>query len=237
MTRHRLERIASVIDKVPPDQRPVLLGREYSTFPRSGLSAEQWLRFQRQRLVFYGVLALLIATALLIAIALVEQSRRNEVVTKPVDWQMFLNLGAMTAENEGRKLWEMECEGGVASPPSLTLPHDKTITIVATILLVVDNEYRTHRGLVYPVGFSSTWDRSVHVVYDGLDVETQRSGDPSKFSRQLLYQVTLHTPQNSGQHYLVFLAGAALDARQLFAFRADAQETSQSFSGIFHILH
>jgi hypothetical protein len=129
----------------------------------------------------------------------------------------------------------MECEDGVASPPLLHLPHDKTITIAARIELVVDNLFQTHRGLVYPIGFSATWDRSVHVVYDGMDVETERSGvSTTKFTRELTYQVTLHTPQNSGQHYLVFLTGAALDARQLFAFRADAQETSQSFWDIPH---
>jgi hypothetical protein len=46
--------------------------------------------------------------------------------------------------------------------------------------------------------------------------------------------VTVRTPQNSGSHYLVFLTGAALNAHQLFAFRADAQETSQSFWDIAH---
>ena len=61
VSRYRLRHISSVIDKIPENQRAALLAREYSIFPKSGLSAEQWLRSQRQRLVFLAVLALLIA--------------------------------------------------------------------------------------------------------------------------------------------------------------------------------
>jgi hypothetical protein len=104
LARYHLQRIASVIDKVPENQRAELLGREYSTFPKLGLSAEQWLRSQRQRLVFFAVLALLIAVALLIGIAIVEGSRRDVVSIKPVDWQMFLYSREMEAFDGKQKL-------------------------------------------------------------------------------------------------------------------------------------
>jgi hypothetical protein len=211
LARHRLNRVASIISKIPEAQGAQILERAYSTFPKSGLSAEQWLRSQRQGLIFFGLLAALIAAAVLVGIALVEESRRNDVVTKPVDWQMSLYLGAIAAFEEDKKLWDIECGEETASPGSLQLPHDKVVILAGSIKLVVDNVFRTHRGLVYPVGFSTTWDRSVHVVYDGLDVETQRAGlSTTKFTRDRVFQVAIHTPQNLGQHYLVFLTGAAL---------------------------
>lgn len=235
VTRHRLQRIASVIDKIPEDQRAALLAREFSTFPRSGLSAEQWLRSQRHRMVFLALLALLIVTSLVICIALVERSRRSDVVTKRVDWQMFLYLGAIGAFTDEGKLWEMECGSEAKPPPALHLPRQQTIRMAANIRLVVDNLFRTHRGLIYPVGFSTTWDRKVHVVYDGLDVETERAGtSTTMFTRSLVCQVTIQTPTTAGPQYLVFLTGAALEARQLFFFRADAQQSSQSFWDIPH---
>src|SRR5262245_36648095 len=52
VARHRLDRIAQLFKDLPPDDRIRMIMREYSTVPRSGLSAEQWIVSRRHTLFF-----------------------------------------------------------------------------------------------------------------------------------------------------------------------------------------
>ncbi len=92
--RHRLSSVRKSLKLIPESERAALLAREYSTFPRSGLSGEQWLRSQNRQLIFWSFLALLVATLIVTVIALdstrpgsqnpaVSNGRTTTVVTGP----------------------------------------------------------------------------------------------------------------------------------------------------------
>jgi hypothetical protein len=70
IAQQRLKHISKAIGQVPQKDRAALLAKEYNVLPRSGLSAEQWIRSRKHMLVFLAFLALLVAGVLLIAIAL-----------------------------------------------------------------------------------------------------------------------------------------------------------------------
>jgi hypothetical protein len=70
IAQQRLKRISKVIGQLPPEDRAALLTKEYNVLPRSGLSAEQWIRSRKHMLIFYAFLALVVAGVILIAIAL-----------------------------------------------------------------------------------------------------------------------------------------------------------------------
>jgi len=70
IAQHRLKGISKVISKVPEKDRAALLAREYSTFPRMGLSAEQWIRSRKHLLLAYAVFALIIAAAVVTVTAI-----------------------------------------------------------------------------------------------------------------------------------------------------------------------
>lgn len=72
VARHRLDRIAQLFKDLPPDDRIRTIMREYSTVPRSGLSAEQWIVSRRHTLFFVGFLSLLVCTTIVVIIALVH---------------------------------------------------------------------------------------------------------------------------------------------------------------------
>ncbi|HKA74119.1 MAG TPA: hypothetical protein VKE26_20100 [Xanthobacteraceae bacterium] len=72
VARHRLDRIAQLFKDLPPDDRIRMIMREYSTVPRSGLSAEQWIVSRRHTLFFVGFLSLLVCTTIIAIIALVH---------------------------------------------------------------------------------------------------------------------------------------------------------------------
>src|SRR5690349_21152371 len=96
IAQHRLKRVSQVIAQVPREQRASLLAKEYNVLPRSRLSAEQWIRSRKHTLFFLAFLALLLASLVLITVALTV---RKEVAIKSsiktVDWQMTLNLHAL----------------------------------------------------------------------------------------------------------------------------------------------
>jgi len=70
LAQHRLKRISKVINAVEPDERGALLAKEYSVFPRAGLSAEEWIRSRKHLLFFWAFLAVIIAVVVLTTIAL-----------------------------------------------------------------------------------------------------------------------------------------------------------------------
>lgn len=49
----RLNKIAKVITSLPEKDRAALLAKEYSTFPRSGLAAKDWIRSRIHYLIFW----------------------------------------------------------------------------------------------------------------------------------------------------------------------------------------
>jgi hypothetical protein len=61
LAQYRLRHISKIIQAVPERDRPGLLAREYSTFPRSALSPEQWIRSRKNQNSFYTALALIVA--------------------------------------------------------------------------------------------------------------------------------------------------------------------------------
>jgi hypothetical protein len=64
LRRYRL--LERKLDSVPRDQRGILLKQEYKVFPKSGLSAEQWLKDRRQTLLFWAFIATLAAVTTII---------------------------------------------------------------------------------------------------------------------------------------------------------------------------
>jgi hypothetical protein len=70
VARHRLNIIAKTITALPAESRAEILLREYNTTPRAGLSAEQWIRAQRERLLFLSFIASLIVALAIASMAL-----------------------------------------------------------------------------------------------------------------------------------------------------------------------
>jgi len=70
IARYRLSRISKIIAQVPEKDRASLLAKEYSTFPRAGLSAEQWIRSRKHLLLGYAVFILIIAAAVVAVTAI-----------------------------------------------------------------------------------------------------------------------------------------------------------------------
>src|SRR6266496_24498 len=70
VAQHRLKQVSKVIAQVPPESRAALLAKEYNVLPRSGLSAEQWMRSRKHTLLFFACLALMIVALLITVVAL-----------------------------------------------------------------------------------------------------------------------------------------------------------------------
>jgi tetratricopeptide (TPR) repeat protein len=66
----RLNKIAKVITSLPEKDRAALLAKEYSTFPRSGLTAKDWIRSRIYQQIFLAFIALVIAATVLAIVAL-----------------------------------------------------------------------------------------------------------------------------------------------------------------------
>ena len=78
IAQYRLKRISGIIAKVPEKERTALLAREYSTYPRTGLSAEQWIRSRKHLLLAYAVFALIVAAAVVAATALLTPRQPHQ---------------------------------------------------------------------------------------------------------------------------------------------------------------
>lgn len=61
VARHRLNKVAGIINALPEERRTDVILQEYKTAPKAGLTAEEWLRARRLTLIFYSFLATLIA--------------------------------------------------------------------------------------------------------------------------------------------------------------------------------
>jgi hypothetical protein len=67
--QRRLKTIARIIKDIPAKERAALIAKEYSTVPRAGVSAEDWIRAKKINLIFSAFIALLIAGLVVVAIA------------------------------------------------------------------------------------------------------------------------------------------------------------------------
>jgi hypothetical protein len=211
---------SKVIGQIAEKDRARLLENEYRTFPRSGLSAEQWIRARRMNLLFLGLLALVLAVVLLTTIYLVQETTRV-TQTSETNWQMNLYLrGVEFLDSSGTSVAEKLCDDESRAKPTIndpiSLPHGMTFETMLAVDLIIDNVFRTHQDLIYPVGLSTTWDRSIFTVYDGLDVQRYRSKLGSKFQRTLLKTVTLTLPEKTGLQYIIIMSGAMMNTQQLF---------------------
>ena len=234
VAQSRLKRISKAISLVPAEQRGALLSKEYNVFPRSGLSAEQWIRSRRHTLFFIGFLALVVAALIVIVVAM---TLRNEikirVSSKPIDWQMYLYLGGVQIVDGTEKViatrkCDEESRNKTDINDPLVLPRNSYLELAAAIRLVVDNVFPKHQNMIYPIGLSTTWDRRVFTVYDGQDVQAYREGLSSKFVRDFDPEVTLRTPDSPGLHYILIMSGATMTPRQLFTASVDETETAES---------
>jgi hypothetical protein len=230
----RLNKISKVIDRIPESERTALLSKEYNVLPKAGLSPEQWIRSRKHTLYFLVFLALVVAGLVVTTVAL---TLHKEVMTdnsaKPVDWQMFLYLREMEfADSSEHKIAMKSCDDEAVTKPDIydpiSLPRNSTIDLMGAVRLVVDNVFSKHQDMIYPVGLSTTWDHTVHTIYDGLDVQQSREGISFKFQRDLKIQATLHTPDSPGLHYILIMSGATLNAQQIFAANVTGKEDANS---------
>jgi hypothetical protein len=233
VARHRLNRVAAALSTLPAKHRADVLKQEYGVQPTTGLTAEEWLRAQRQRLVFIAVLAFIIAVMLLGGITITEayrarteaQSIRLRAGVRPVDWQMRLAVDDVQFySTTGNLLGVLECGRDTSAP---AIPADSLIVVKLKVYLVIDNVYSKFRELIYPIGLSTTWDHQIHELYDGRDVDQVRQRT-SVFQRRFDQSIQIRTPHERGRYFVVLMSGAALSSRQLFTFRADEIETADS---------
>jgi len=228
VAQHRLK----IISQLPPEHRPKALEHEYKVLPRAGLSAEQWIRSRKHTLLFLAFVALLVVTLVLATVALTQHKEAMKA-PKSVNWQMSLELtGLDFAKRSGLKMDVVgthSCESSnAATSQPVTLPRDAVLDVTGGVHLLIDNLFRTHQNLIYPIGLSTTWDHSVHTVFDGRDVQAYREGVKDTFERDFLVQVTLRTPANPGLQYILIMSGATLNPQQIFAAAVDEQESAQS---------
>jgi hypothetical protein len=66
----RLTTIEKLLPQLPKKDRVEILKKEYNTTPRSGLSAEQWIRSRKHSFFFIGFVALLVVCAVMFLAAL-----------------------------------------------------------------------------------------------------------------------------------------------------------------------
>jgi hypothetical protein len=68
--RHRLGKISELLKDLPPEDRAQVILKEYSILPRSGLSAEQWIKSRQHSLLFFAFLTLIVCVTIVVIVAL-----------------------------------------------------------------------------------------------------------------------------------------------------------------------
>lgn len=110
----RLNKIAKVITSLPEKDRAALLAKEYSTFPRSGLAAKDWIRSRIHYLIFLAFIALLVAATTLAIVALTLRHGTEEEANSNVrsaenarKIKEFLDVGKLQqSRGEYAEAWE-----------------------------------------------------------------------------------------------------------------------------------
>lgn len=99
VARNRLQTISRLITDIPEAERAEIIRREYNTTPRSGLSAEQWIRVRKQTLLFLSLLATLVAV---VAIAAMAQARSTATTDEFPRFENPIEEGRLDSENRSR---------------------------------------------------------------------------------------------------------------------------------------
>lgn len=231
VSRARLKRVANSLEKLPLDERAGLLAREYSTFPKSGLDAEQWLKSKRQQLLFWAFLAVILAVIILGTIALVSKGESLKENTEVTDWQMFMYLNVIQLSQGGNQEVR-ECTdslGNLLDFPPIKIEQGEPVNVTLSVRLIIDNVFRKHQDLIYPIGLSTTWTPGkVHTIYDGQDAQISREYNGPKFQRTFFSQFTVDSPSSRGRHYVLIMSGAVLNANQLFYSNVSMKDTQFS---------
>jgi hypothetical protein len=102
--RHRLKKMAEMLATLPPEERTRVLLKEYSTAPRSGLSADQWIASRRHLLFFLGFLAAIVCATIVVIVALA----RTPAPGKPSEQSADANavIGVLAAQSQ--RILELE---------------------------------------------------------------------------------------------------------------------------------
>lgn len=240
VTQQRLKRITNVIKDLPEDQRAALLTREYPEYPSRGISSEQYIRLKKHRSILIIILAIIMVILILSTISLViyqgdlKEQRTTERVerqTSVTDWNMSLQLAAaviskdMTSENTATIL---ECDylsGKRYSPVSYK--KGEPLRLTAKLKLTVDNVFEKNRNMIYPIGLSTTWDDTIHTLYDGVDAEQDRlAHGGGTLNNEIIRHIQLKPSEISGRQYIVILSGATMNSQQLFHASVEGQESA-----------
>jgi hypothetical protein len=223
-----------VIKKLPESDRTAVLLREYPDYPRSGLSAEQYLRSKRLTMIMIGCIAFLGALTVVSVIAIVGSSqKRISDLTSETDWQMFLTLrGAKVALGNAENSIDYTCieekTGAVIKPAKLEVAPGDSILLTLYVNLVVDNIFHKYAGLVYPVAATTTWDHAVYTIYDGKDAEEWRRNYGPKMDRDFYRDLALKAPDTKGQQFIIIVTGAALSVEQVIHGSTEGVESANS---------
>jgi hypothetical protein len=234
--RNQLRLFADDLKQLPKADRWKAVQQRYNVFPREGLAAEDYLRSRRQSLLFLAFLSIVVAVVVVVTVAMTQETSRREIgAERSTDWQTFLYTKEIQVLKGEKPIGSILCGTGVDATTGrlveptpnqrLTLPTDTDVLLLVAVKLVVDNIFRKNEGLVYPIGFSTTWDHRVFTIYDGQDAQQWRTAYGSKMDRDFERDIALHTPNSPGTQYLLIMTGAALDARQLFAASSSTEES------------
>jgi hypothetical protein len=222
IAQSRLKHISRSIKDLPEAERKDVLMKEYSVLPKAGLSANQWLRSRKQQLVFFGFIAIVIAVTILSVIAL---TLRQEIIRQQTDdvtdWQMFLYMRVFIVRQDNQAVGTIVCQNGQRTEGKIDDPipvrRGKALDLEIGIRLVIDNVFETHQNMIYPIGLSTTWTPGeVFTIDDGQDVQAWREKHTSSFARDFSHPVTVPGPNTPGQHYILIMSGATMNAGQLF---------------------
>jgi flagellar motility protein MotE (MotC chaperone) len=84
VARHRLDKIADLLQHLPSEERARVIMREYSTVPGRNLSPDQWIKSRQHMLWFLAFLSLVVCVTLIVIVALVSTARvhalENELI-------------------------------------------------------------------------------------------------------------------------------------------------------------
>lgn len=229
----RLRVVRSVLKDLPEHQRFEILKREFPEFPRSGLSPEQWIRARAHAMILIAFVALLLSGTVISVISMTSPSSKKIAdLTSQTDWQMFLTLVKANVAVNGKEAIPYQCvdekTGHVGVPRPVSVRRGEPLLVAVLVNLVVDNAYSKNRGLIYPVGLTTTWDRTSYLIYDGRDAEQWRISYGPKLVRDFVQSVALTAPKTAGIHYIVIMAGAALSVDQVFHGNTEAAENANS---------
>ena len=148
--QYRLRTISKIIGNLPEGERAKILLKEYNTLPRSGLTAEQWIRSRRQMLFFLAFLALLVCTTILIVITVstVPSHRKASLslvdmlvvdtdefpkleikVRNNSDGVVFLKRAEITTLGQ----WDLPATGVYPSPVAVSWTYDVMVPVEGTV--------------------------------------------------------------------------------------------------------